>query len=154
MFTRKNIIQKIKQIAKGITNVKNKYIPEKGLVLDYVTIFAQTDAEFKELVRTSKKLGTQIDEHNGPVFKFHTPLEFENGVLKIFRIRKPDPERPQIGCGDFKVPDYKKFKKKYLHSKFFIFVSSEGFEYLGIHDPKEDYYVYFPDITLTEELGL
>jgi len=148
------LIEKIKDIQKGITNVKNKYVSEENLVLDYITVFAQSKSEFEDLVKSAKEIGEEIDGHNGPIFKLKKYIEFDNGVLKLFRIRKPDNERPQKGCGDFKVTDYGDFKNKYLNENNFLLFKGGGFEFLGIHDSAEDYLVYFPDIVLTEELGI
>jgi len=150
----KELINKIKDIQKGITKVKNKYIFEENLELNYITIFSHSDNEFEKLIKTSEKIGNKIDEHNGPVFLLKEYLGFNNGILKIFRIRKPDKERLQIGCGDFKVSNYLFFKKKYLNRKNFILMKGDGYEFLGIHDIDENYLVYFPDKLFTEDLGL
>ena len=123
----RQLIEKIKDIQKGITRVKNKYIPEEGFVLDYITVFSHIDNEFEELIKTSEKIGNKIDEHNGHIFLLKEYLEFNNGILKIFRIRKPDKERSQIGCGDFKVPNYTSFKKKYLNRKNFVLTRGDGY---------------------------
>ncbi|NTV22573.1 MAG: hypothetical protein HGB03_03370 [Candidatus Yonathbacteria bacterium] len=148
----KEIINKIHDIAKGITNVKDIYVSEKNLILDYVTIFAHSESELTNLVNASNDIGQQIDEHNGPIYKLNQPIVFYNGVLNFFRIRKPDPERPQTGCGDFKVADYDSFKHKYLGVKNFELFHGDEFEFLGIHDMSQDYLVYFPDIVISEDL--
>lgn len=148
----KEIINKIHDIAKGITHVKDIYVSEKNLILDYVTIFAHSEPELVDLVNTSNDIGQRIDEHNGPIFKLNQPITFDNGTLNYFRIREPDPERPQIGCGDFKVTDYTSFKHKYLGAKNFELFHGDGFEFLGIHDMSQDYLVYFPDKVFSEDL--
>lgn len=148
------LIEKIKDIQKGITFVKDKHVSEKNLELDFITIFSHDKNEFEKLTKTAEKIGERISEHNGPIFKLKKNLKFDNGILKIFRIRKPDAERPQKGCGDFKVSNYKYFKEKHLHKNNFLLFNGEGYEFLGIHDLNEDYLVYFPDKPLTEDLGL
>jgi hypothetical protein len=153
-MNKEELIEKIKDIQKGITKVKDKYISEKNLILDYITIFSHSKEEYDELTKTAKEIGEKIDEHNGFVFKLKNYIRFNNGILKIFRIRKPDINRPQKGCGDFKVDNYKNFKRKYLKIKNFLLFKGEGFEFLGIHDLSEDYLVYFPDKPLSEELVL
>lgn len=148
------LIEKIKDIQRGITFVKDKYVSEENLGLDFITIFSHDKNEFEQLAKTAEKIGEKISEHNGPIFKLKKYLKFDNGTLKIFRIRKPDSERPQKGCGDFKVSNYKDFKEKYLHKNNFLLFNGEGYEFLGIHDLNKDYLVYFPDKLLIEELGL
>ncbi len=150
----KQLIEKIKEIQRGITKIKNEYISEGNLILDYITIFSHSDKEFEELIEIAGEIGKRVDEHNGPVFKLKINIKFGNGALKIFRIRKPDKERPQKGCGDFKVPDYREFKKKYFGRKNFVFFDYGEFEFLGIHDLTKQYLVYFPDKPITEQLGI
>jgi len=150
----KDVLKKIHKIVSGITHVKGLYVNEKDLVLDYVTIFCHTPQEFNELVSASMNLGKQVDEHNGPVFLLNEPIKFENGVLRIFRVRKPDKERPQVGCGDFGVPDYREFKKKYIKKKYFQLFKGDGYEFLGIHDLRQEYLVYFPNVLLSKDLNL
>lgn len=147
------IIKRITDIAVGITQVKDVYVSEKNLTIDYITLFSHSDSELADLITAGKTIGKQIDEHNGPVFRLNRPITFPNGTLKYFRIRKPDIKRPQIGCGDFKVADYESFKNKYLGQKNFELFHGGGFDYLGIHDMTQDYLVYFPDKAITESLG-
>lgn len=147
------IIKKIHDVAIGITHVKDIYVSEKNLTLDYITLFSHSDPELTDLIAASQAIGQQIDEHNGPVFRLNQPITFPNGILKYFRIRKPDIKRPQIGCGDFKVADYESFKNKYLGRKNFELFHGDGFEYMGIHDTTQNYLVYFPDKAITEDLG-
>lgn len=153
-MTVEELKEKIKDIVIGITNVKNQYVSEKDLVLDYVTIFSHSNIEFKELVKAAQECCEEVNEHNGPVYILKKPMKFRNGTLKLLRIRKPDSERPQVGCGDFKVSDYKKFRDRYLKRKNFVFFDRKDFEFIGIHDPDKDYLVYFPDIPLSEDLGI
>ncbi|MBI4116124.1 hypothetical protein HY449_00085 [Candidatus Pacearchaeota archaeon] len=153
-MNRRQLIEEIKDTQRGITKVKDKYVSEENLELNYITIFSHDQNEFEELTKTAEKIGEKISKHNGPIFKLKKNLKFDNGTLKIFRIRKPDTERPQKGCGDFKVSNYKKFKDKYLQKNNFLLFKGNGYEFLGIHDLKEDYLVYFPDKPLTEEFGI
>jgi hypothetical protein len=42
------------------------------------------------------------------------PIIVNANTITHLRIRKPDKERPQVGCNDFDVPDYSTFKEQYL----------------------------------------
>lgn len=152
-MTSDEIIKGISDIAVGITHVKDSYVTEKSLTIDYITIFSHSDSELTDSIAAGKAIGQQIDEHNGPIFRLNQPITFPNGTLKYFRIRKPDIKRPQIGCGDFKVADYNNFKNKYLGQKNFELFHGDGFDYLGIHDMTQSYLVYFPDKAITDDLG-
>ena len=138
-----DIILKLKDIVSGITRVKDMYVDEDGLVLSYATIFAHSVEEYDELIEASLEVGEKVSEHNGGIFKLNEELKFDNGILKHFRIREADSERPQIGCGDFVVKDYEAFKKKYLEREHFVLFDRPNIEFVGLHDLDQDYLVYF-----------
>lgn len=146
------LIGKICEIQKGVTFVKNLYVLEKDLILDYITIFAHTKDKYAKLIALAKGIGEEVGEHNGLIFKLKKPLKFENGTLKIFRIRKPDKARPQVGCGDFIVRNYSVFKKKYFGKKNFLLFNRENIEFLGLHDLSKNYLVYFSNKSFSKQL--
>ncbi len=146
-----DVVDRILEIVELIQELAYRHIDERGLAVDYATIFSHSEEESDELVEKSKFLGKEIDYHNGPVFQFETPLQTPAGLLKIFRIRKPDTLRPQKGCGDLVISDYPAFKKKYcsLENRQFEIIPYPDFEMIEIKDPSIDALVYFPDIPLT-----
>lgn len=144
-MTPEDLIAKVKEVATGITNVKDMYVDESDLELVYITLFSHTKEEHVDHINAANQIGSEISDHNGPVFKLDDPIELPNGMLKQFRIRKPDPERPQKGCGDFKVNNYQDFKNTYIDQPNFVFFDRETYEFIGIHDLDQEYLVYFPD---------
>lgn len=112
-MNRDSILKKLRDIAENLIKLKNKYLEEKNLPIDYLTIFTHSGSEFKNLKKAASKLGKVVAENNGPAYLLNKPITIPTGQLKIFRIRKPDPERPQVGCGDFEVKNFEEFKNKY-----------------------------------------
>ena len=80
----------------------------------YLTIFAHYEDEFENLRKMVESLGEIVGANNGFAVQLKEPIKLMNGPLQKIRIRKPDLERPQVGCNDFVVPNYEEFKQKYL----------------------------------------
>jgi len=88
--------------------IVGKIFPIKSL-----TIFAHSQPEFELLNGILTKIGKPYNYNNGPRVELFNPIEAGANNITHLRIRKPDPERPQVGCNDFKT-DYEMFKKEYL----------------------------------------
>jgi len=100
------VANKTTELCKKITG--NEY-PINGL-----TIFSHYQDEFDKLKRIAFGLGTLHEEHNGPYVKLFDPISLPHNQLELLRIRQPDPYRSQVGCNDFKVPNYEKFLNQFL----------------------------------------
>lgn len=151
---KKDLLGLIQYIAKTTIDLKNKYIDEKDLPIDYLTIFSHSEDEFNEMKNIAGDLGEVIDNNNGPVYRLHEPIKIPMGELKYLRVRHPDTERPQKGCDDFKVDDFKEFEKKYA-GKFrdnITLIKRPDYEMVEIKDNQFDVLVYFPSITFSEYL--
>lgn len=144
----------ISYIVENCAELKNKYIEEKNLEIDYVCIFSHTQQEYKELLEQAGKIGKIANETpTGPVFAFNSPPKTIVGNPKLLRIRKPDETRSQRGDVDFNT-DYKNFKKKYLDGKRFTLIKRENFEMLELRDDSFDVLVYFSSSPLSKQLGI
>ncbi|MBU0706913.1 hypothetical protein KKG41_00900 [Patescibacteria group bacterium] len=105
-------------VSQGLKAIKDNTDVE-GLPVDYMGIFAEDDGEFMEIDEVLKTLGVLGDKTatpSGSTYLLNEPLNTPAGPLKVIKIRKPDPTRPQRGAPDFRVSDYSKFKEKYLAS--------------------------------------
>lgn len=105
------------------------------------------EQEFKNLEQLVRPLGRKVDKQTsktGVSFLLNQPIKTPAGLLKLLKIRKPDPTRPQRGAPDFRVKDYQHFKDKYLQKSgnFTLMVRKdlEMIELKGI-----DVLVYFPN---------
>lgn len=152
---KKDLLDLIQYIAKTTIDLKNKYIDEKDLPIDYLTIFSHSEDEFNEMKNIASDLGEVIDNNNGPVYRLHRPTKIPTGELKYLRIRHPDSKRPQKGCDDFRVDNYHAFKEKYsakFKENIKLIVRPE-YEMIEIKDSKFDVLVYFPSIMFSEYLA-
>jgi hypothetical protein len=127
---------------------------EKNLPVDYMGIFAKNDAEYDDLERLLRTLGAPGDTTatpSGTTFLLHEPLHTSAGPLKVLKVRKPDPTRPQRGAPDFRVSNYPAFKEKYFlsgkYSNFSLMVrpAYEMIELKGV-----GVLVYFPSKSFDE----
>ncbi len=140
--------------ARGASALR-EYTSESDFHLDYVAIFAKDDEEWQELQRVTESLGNEIDKETGKTgrtFWLQEPIETTAGPLRLLKIRKPDPTRPQRGAPDFKIANYKVFKGKYLMSSGnFTLMARKGYEMIELKGA--DVLVYIPSETLRERLG-
>lgn len=149
---KQDLLDSIQYIAGNNIKLKDKYIPE-NLQIDYLTVFSHSEDEFSEMKEVAQELGEVIDDNNGPIYKLFEPINIPTGQLDFFRVRHPDQERPQKGCGDFKIENYEEFKNKYLRfNENITLIKRPKYEMAEIKDKEFDVLVYFPNIRFSEEL--
>lgn len=143
------------------------YIAQQGLkavrentdnetvTLDYLAVFAKNEAEYKEMLEITSKLGEEVEKKTNPTghtFLLKSPIQTPAGPLQALKIRKFDSTRPQRGAPDFRVKNYQEFKNKYLvdHRNFSLVIRKdyEMIELKGV-----DVLAYFPSKTIRERLG-
>src|ERR1051326_6339332 len=90
-----------------------KQVTGEEYPIEYLTIFSHFEDEFDSLRKIIEPLGEIIEANNGYADKLEEPIQLKNNELYRVRVRKSDPERPQVGCNDFTVPDYEAFKNTY-----------------------------------------
>ena len=137
------ILYIVKQALEAIAINTN----ERNLPIDYLAIFSKDEQEFKNLEQLVRPLGKEVDKQTsktGLTFLLDQPIKTHAGLLKLLKIRKPDPTRPQRGAPDFRVQDYRQFKDKYLKkSGNFTLMIREDFEMIELKGI--DVLVYFPN---------
>ena len=108
------------------------------LPASYVTVFAHYPEEYEGIVQIFKKLGVSEEANNGIKVALGFPLA-DGSLVTSVRVRKPDPYRMQVGCGDFYVSDYAKFKEKYLgRSDHVRLIERPEYEMIEFFDPDVD----------------
>ena len=110
--------KELKKLAQNIVAaskcLSESYTHERNVPVNYVAVFTHSDNEYAELSSCAKEMGNVVQETaTGPVFLI-TPISTVAGTLKILKIRRPDPKRPERGDADFTLSDYSHFKEKYL----------------------------------------
>lgn len=145
---------KVKNIVEKATTLKNKYIDDKNTPVNYACIFSQTKEEYDELLEVTRKIGKVIKETpTGLLFQIE-PLQTISGVLKLLKIRIPDPTRPELGDADFTVSNFPDFEKKYLSESGFKLIQRNDFKMIELMDSEFDVRVYFSNPPLDEQLNI
>ena len=135
--------KRLSQIVAECVELKNKYVEEKDLPVDYICIFSHSKSEYDEVEKLALQNGKIIETTlTGPIFKFIVSPLTMAGKPKVFKIRQPDETRPELGDVDF-TTNYEKFKSKYLDNNKFKLVKRETFEMLELKDPDFNVRVYF-----------
>ena len=148
------LTQLVEEIVKKANNLKNKHTSEKNAPVNYACIFAQSKEQCNNLTMVAKEIGSVIKETpTGPLFHIQ-PLKTVSGNLKLLKIRKPDPTRPELGDADFTVENYPEFKNKYLSKTGFKLIPRENFEMIELVDSKFNVRAYFSNPTLDKQLGI
>ncbi len=108
-----------------------------------LTVFSHSQEEFEFLIKILEKLGKPYNYNNGPRVALYEPIEVGESHITHLRIRKPDPERLQVGCNDFET-DYESFKKDYLpnHPENLRLIKRPEYEMIGFYDSSFDVLAY------------
>jgi hypothetical protein len=142
----------IKHIVEHGIEAINANTDEFPVTLDYLAIFAEDEAEYQDMMEYTQEFGEIVDKHkakSGKTILLKNPIKTEAGPLKVLKIRRPDPTRPQRGAPDFKVGEYEDFKKKYLmENGNFTLMLRKDFEMIELKGI--DVLVYFPSKLFNE----
>ncbi len=128
------LIETIKYVARETTrlceNIIGKSFPIKSL-----TIFTHDEMEYKLLFAILGTLGNPYNYNNGPRVELFEPIIVDDNKITHLRLRKPDSERPQVGCNDF-ATDYESFKKEYLlkYPENLNLIIRPEYEMIELHD--------------------
>ena len=139
---KEQLIETVKYIATKTSRMAEKIIGKK-LPIRSLTVFSHSQLEYELLVKILAEMGAPYNENNGPRIALHEPIIVEQDRITHLRIRKPDPERPQVGCNDFET-DYQSFKKEYLasHSGNLKLIERPTYEMIEFFDPEFDVLAY------------
>ena len=148
------IIKRIKNIANEAVRLKDKYVSEAGLTIDWICIFSQNDDDYSDLLNQADEIGKRIEiAANGVVFKLTKRISTGAGNPKVLKVRKPDPLRPEMGDVDF-TTDYNKFKRKHLSRNYFNLIKREKFEMIELMVGGYNARVYFSSIPPSKLRGI
>lgn len=108
-----------------------------------LTVFSHSDLEYRLLTAHLKNLGEPYNYNNGPRIKLAEPIIAGDNQVAYLRIRKPDIDRPQLGCNDFET-DYELFKKEYLNKypENLNLIIRPEYEMIELQDDKFDVLAY------------
>ena len=147
--------QLIQNIVQRGTELKNKHTTDTNAVVNYSCIFTHSDQEYQLLDTEAQSLGSEVkNTEMGKVYLLHEAIETVAGPLRIVKVRKPDPKRPEQGDADFTLADYQAFKKAHLHESGYKLITRPDMEMIELADPQFDVLAYFSHPTLAEVLGI
>lgn len=151
-------IDELKKLAQEIVaqsyRLSNKHTAEQEAPVNYACVFTQSMSEYEEMTKVASELGTVAqDTATGPVFHI-PPLSTVAGTLRLLKIRRPDPKRPERGDADFTLADYESFKKAHLGKPGFGLIKRPEMEMIELIDPSFNVIAYYSHPTLAEVLKL
>ncbi|MDP2585594.1 MAG: hypothetical protein Q8P29_01800 [Candidatus Levybacteria bacterium] len=153
-MTLEDLNEIITHLINECVKLKNKYVEEKDLIVDYVCIFTHSQEEYGEFHKLAKQIGKPTNETStGPIYAFLNPPETIVGKPKLLKIRKPDETRPQRGDVDFNT-DYENFKNKYQDDKRFTLIKRKNFDILELRDDSFDVLAYFSSTPPSKQLKI
>lgn len=142
ILDQQGLLQAVAYVAMKTTKLCEKVIGKK-LPIKSLTIFSHSEDEYENLMKILFTLGTFHNENNGPRVKLNQSIVVEDNKIEYLRIRKPDIERPQVGCNDFET-EYQAFKDEYLdkHPEHLRLIKRPEYEMIEFFDPDFDVLAY------------
>jgi hypothetical protein len=133
--SKEDVVKIVQLIAEKTSRLVENTIG-RTLPITYLTIFAKHEHEYVRLLEWTRALGTPSETNNGFRFSLNQPIQTIAGDISMIRIRKPDPERPQLGCADFEVEDYESFKTNELpkHPEHLKRIERTDYEMIEFYD--------------------
>ncbi len=135
------LLEAIKYVTTQVTLLAEKCVGV-SLVTESLTIFSHDPQEFARLCEMANDLGEPYNENNGPRVKLKEAIAVGASTVRFVRIRKPDPDRPQVGCADFNVGDYFDFKTRFLAYIASHVIKRPEYEMIEFSDPDFDVLAY------------
>ncbi len=151
-------IDELKNLVKNIVTdsfrLSVTHTSEKKAPVNYACVFTHSTSEYEEMIKVASQLGPIAEETpTGPLFQI-TPLSTKAGTLRLLKIRRPDPKRPERGDADFTVADYDSFKKTYLEKPGFSLIKRPNMEMIELIDPSYDVIAYYSHPTVADILKI
>lgn len=143
ILSKDELFEAIRYIASNITGLCKKTTGEE-YPISSLSVFAHYREEFVKLKKILLELGKLDHENNGPFVRLDKPIQLLKNEIRLIRVRKPDPYRMQVGCGDFIIPDYEEFKNKHLkkNENNLRLIKRPEYEMIEFFDPDYDVLAY------------
>ncbi len=116
-------------------------VMDEVLPINTLKIFAHYDEEYDYLKKWIDRIG-DVDDASSETSYYVAPkttIKINEDPIEFVGIRKPDPYRSHVGCGDYVVPNFEELKDKYLGSSPYIRqVPHAKYEMLELFHPDID----------------
>ena len=144
----------IQEIVNQTKELKEEYLGNKEVKIQYVCIFSQSKEEYEKLEKISKQMGTILAQtKTGNLYQI-PEMKTALGNLRILKIRIPDKTRPERGDADFKIEQYEEFKKENSNKENFKLIVRENFEMIELMDSRFKVRVYFSNPPVEQQYHL
>lgn len=142
----KNLTKIITYIIDRSIKLKNKYVNDFDIRVEYCDIFSRNNNERQQLTEAIEKIAQKVYvTSNGNIYLLKKPIKTIAGKLSLIRIRNPDNKLRFRGDADFNT-DYLMLKSKYKNNPNFELIIREKFEMLRLSDPDFDVMTCFSNI--------
>ncbi len=137
------LIAAVRYVAESTTDML-KEITGESLPIGPLTVFSHYPDEFENLKSILVSMGQVTHQNNGPFVRLDQPIKVGDQKIVNLRVRMPDPYRMQVGCNDFIVNDYVKYKGGVLHtfSQNVRLFDRPDFEMIEFYHPDYDVLAY------------
>lgn len=134
--------------------LKNRFTDVSTAPIDFACIFCQNEKEYGKFTNSIEKLGKIVERtQSGFTYLLDKPIKTVAGPLRLVKIRKSDPQRPERGDADFNT-EYINFKKRYQGNHKFELIKRKTFEMIRLSDPKFDVMACFSSVPMSKDLGI
>lgn len=149
------LIHLVQDIVQRAVDLKDRHNVEVGARANYCCIFTQNEDERESMLDAAAYIGHVILETpSGPIFLLRTAIHTVAGDLRLLKIRRPDPARPERGDADFTLADYAALRARAVQDPAFAVVTRPECEMLELVGKDLNVRAYFSDKPIDEELGL
>ncbi|HTW14762.1 MAG TPA: hypothetical protein VMF51_06510 [Nocardioides sp.] len=149
-----SVVPIVHDIAIKAHDLASDVIGDRRHHISYCAIFCQDDGQYDDYVAAVAAAGTLANETaTGPVYV--TPgIETPAGTLRVVKVRKPDPTRPELGDADFAVDDYAAFKATFETTGQLSLIERPHFEMLELTVPGAPVRAYFSHPPVEKHPGI
>lgn len=153
-MNQEEFIALVKKLVADACALKDRHTDEYDAVVNYACVFPQSQAEYDEYYALANALGTTAKETaTGKLFMID-PIETVAGILRLVKVRIPDPTRTERGDADFTVRNYDEFKAIALQQSGTKLIERETMEMIELMEEGSDVRVYFSNPPLDVQLGI
>ena len=149
-----NLESTVSAIVKQANELRLRHSLGYPARVSYCAIFCQNAEQFTSMNSQASSIGALAnDTSTGPVYVV-PPIETVMGPLRIVKVRKPDPTRPERGDADFAVEDYEAFKAANIGRPGFSLIERGHYEMIELMDRDFDVRAYFSHPPVEEHPGI
>lgn len=145
----------VRRLVASTKEMLRLHLPDLDCHISYSAVFCQNNREYKVYCAEALALGGLLasDTATGPVFVV-PGVPTSAGILRVIKVRKPDPTRPERGDCDYATADYATLKRNVLGKRGYDLIVRPEFEMIELVDPAFDARVYFSNPPVEEHAGV